>query len=706
MDRDSSGKPGAGKRGASRRGVLAGLAASAALPGAGAAAADPYRVEVRRDSFGVPHILADTDAGAAFGAGWAQAQDGWDPLEDTFLRSLGRGAERHGEKAFDDDRLVRALEIPRLAREELARSSVALRRICEGYAAGINRYAREQGKAFIAEPWHCLAVLRYKYYVLEFLDYAGFGRDGLAFGARTVPDRPHGSNAWAVSPAKSASGHAMLLINPHVRFFGTALYYECHVSSAQGLNFYGVGRLGLPFPYMGFNESLGWAHTDNYPDIGDLYVEDIDPEGRTYAFGGRRLPVETWREDIAVARADGTLGTRTVEFARTRHGPVVEHRNGKPLTVKLARLREGGWLEQWLAMAKARSLTGFKRALARAAIPYMNIVYADGEGNILYVYNGSVPVRAQGPDWSAPVDGSDPSTEWRGYHAFDDLPQVLNPACGYVQNCNSTPFGAARGHSFGDRSFPPYMIGPETDNVRAQVSREILEERQQFSFDEWTVIATDSRLHVARGGVAEIVEAWKALTPADPDRAALRPLVDLLAAWDGRASVDSEATTLFVRWFSRRRNLVGISGGAALDLLKQAKAELEALRGGWRIAWGELNRLQRMHWSGEGRFDDNAPSWPVRGAPGWLGTVFNFYSEAPEGTTRRYGRWGNSFVAVVEFGAMPKARSIRVFGQSFDPASPHHTDQAALYAAGGFKTVCYAAADLARETTPTRVFGA
>lgn len=654
-------------------------------------------VTIYRDTYGVPHIFGATDASAVFGLAWAQAEDNFEQVEDNFIRALGRASEVHGEKALRDDQTARALEIPRLSREEYERAAPRMRALYDAYAAGLNLFLeRRPGvkprllQRF--EPWYPLALMRFKYYQGEFIGYAGLNPQDLrvAVAQEKPAERPQGSNAWALAPGRSASGRSLLLINPHVAFFGTAQYYEAHLHSDEGWNFSGVGRYGLPFPYMGHNEALGWAHTDDYPDIGDLYLETFDDPARplSYRYGGGHRTAVQWTEEIRVRTANG-VEARRFSFRRTHHGPILSEMEGKPVAVRLAKMEEGGWLDQAYEMTRARSLAEFREALRRGAIPYMNVTYADRDGNIFYAYNGAVPRRSTKFDWRRPVDGSDPETEWQGYHSFDELPQLTNPASGFVQNCNSTPFRTTSEGNPDPARFPRYMIGPEPDTPRAQVSRRILTSQEKFTFEEWARAAVDTRVFVAEASLPELFAEWERLRQADPARAeALAPLVAELRAWDRVGRLDSVAMTLFAEWFGRMRDLPASQAAEAwsrVHSLEEVRRELERSWGTWRVTWGEINRLQRTHWSGDEPFSDERPSLPVPGGPGWLGIVFNFYTARNDALKRHYGRYGNSYLSVVEFGPAVRARSIVYFGQSGDPASPHFLDQAPLYARGELK---------------------
>ena len=667
-------------------------------------------ITIYRDTWGVPHIYGPTDSSVAFGSAYAQAEDNLELIEDSYLRALGRSAERYGEMTVADDRLARALEIPRLSLEEYRRAEPRIKGIYEAFAAGLNYYVAkhpEKRPKLITrfEPWHPIALLRYKYFQQEFVGYAGLDPISLSIASSGPAVPPQGSNAWAVSAVKSASGKPMLFINPHIPFFGPAQYYEEHVHSDEGWDFSGAARYGFPFPYIGHNEILGWTHTDNYPDHGDLYMETFDhpSDPLAYRYGNGYRQATVWEDTIQV-RTEKGLEARTFTFRKTHHGPILSTYSGKPVALKLAMLEEGGWFDEWYAMTRAVSLAQFRKALERNAIPYMNITYADRDGNIWYVYNGSVPRRAKEFDWLAPVDGTNPKTEWQGFHTLAEFPQVLNPPGGYVQNCNSTPFTTTSSGNPDPSKFPAYMIGPEIDNPRAKVSRQILEKRATFTFEQWATAATDTRVYEAQKQIPQLVTSWEQLSRRDAQRAGrLAPIIDELRKWDGISRIDSVAMTLFVLWFERAFIFNGLSEAAleraeALDTLEGVKAELERQWGTWRVPWGEVNRLQRRNWSGNEPFDDALPSLPVPGGPGIAGMVFNFYpnykefspwseqsSSGPSPNRRRYGEWGSSYVAVVEFGPMVRAKSIVYFGQSGDPSSPHWFDQAQLYAKGLFK---------------------
>jgi acyl-homoserine lactone acylase PvdQ len=699
----------------------------------------PDRPTIYRDGYGVPHVFGPTDEGVAFGAAWVQAEEDWPMVERNFVRATGRAAEFLGESSLSDDYIARALEIPRLSREEYERSSPRMRALLDAYAEGFNAYlaARPEERDYLdhVEPWYTLALIRFKYHQLEFLAYGGFRgehverllRDGWPGGDEAVVmpvstshdlhsgsimrfaetlhgpmgDIPLGSNEWALGPSRTRDGTTMLLVNPHQSFFGVERYVEIHLHSDEGLVFSGLTRFGFLFPYMGNNARLGWTYTDNSADISDLYVERFDDPAQplAYRYGDGTRTAETWTETAKV-KTDGGTEERTLQFWRTHHGPVVGlDGDGRPLTAKIARLEEGGWFAQLDAMIRAQSLEEFQTAVGQLSIAYMNLMYADQDGNIWYLYGSAVPRRDPSFAWREPVDGSDPRTEWGDYHPLADLPQVLNPGSGYLLNTNSSPMVATDSVPFAREDLPPYMIGDEENNARAVSSRRVLEGLNGVTFDDFAHAVWDTRLSLADSLMPVIIAEWEALrrgevrvipatlAPGTPGRAAVGEAVERLQSWDRRAEIGSVETTWFVlsteRWFMDRA-----AQSRPFAHLEALSATLEDLEDDWgrtAVAWGDINRLQRPPSQNPEDFSDSLPSLPIAGAPSAAGSVFVFHSRSDRPTRMRYGEHGNSFVKVIEFGPTVRGRSLLVFGQSGDPDSPHFFDQAPLYSNREFK---------------------
>ncbi|HEX2165742.1 MAG TPA: penicillin acylase family protein [Longimicrobiales bacterium] len=723
---------------------------------------------IHRDAWGVPHVFSDTDAGAVFGMAWALAEDDWPLIEENYLQAIGRGAELSGENAVPVDWMARALRIVPLSIAEYESAPPHMRALLDAWAAGMNRWLEQRDARDLRvldriEPWYPLALIRYKYYLNEFLGYAGLQSewvapvlersaagvagpalaadsdvgvgDSVSAGTRADADvywhrdrgdpqsrhagrdarsspyafaleaqfdawgrRPRGSNQWAVAPSRTADGSTLLLINPHQSFVGVQRYAEIHLDSREGLQFSGLTVFGFLLPYMGNNQRLGWAYTDNYADHSDLYGMTFDDPASAlrYRYGDGYRTAEMWVDTVHVRTADG-MDTREFRFWSTHHGPIVGIADdGRPLAVRLARMTDGGWFDQWYDMIRARTLEEWKDAVAPLRVAYMNTMYADADGNIGYIYNSAVPRRQPRVDPSGILDGSDPATEWQGFHTMDELPQVWNPESGWLLNTNSTPFTATSGLTWSRDDFPAYMVGDEEDNARAVSSRRVLTSFENVTFDEFARGVWDTRLSEADVMVPALVEEWEAM-PASAERDALAPVIERLRGWDRVADTASVETTWFVlsaehRAVARRSGRAG--PGARVDGLASALRDLRAEWGTIDVPWGRLNRHQRPLPGASVVLDTTRASLPVGATSGALGSVFS-YESAPFGSAApRIGRGGNSFVKVIAFGPRPRAASILNYGQSGDPASTHFFDQASLYVRREFKPAWFSRADV------------
>lgn len=639
--------------------LLAGLSLRAAV--------DPHSVKITRDTWGVPHISARSDAGAAYGLMYAQAEDNFWQLETDYIRALGRASEIEGPKALSGDILYYAWEVETRAKAAYSSANPKLRDLCDAFAAGVNRYLATHPDVHPRllthwEPWWILAD--------EMRGPSGAGITA-AERARAFPelalapqasdtgasDPDEGSNMWAIAPSRTTTGHAMLLINPHIGFFGSGQRYEAHLRSAEGLDVTGFAILGTPYIRSGHNRYLGWSHTNNYAATADVFQDD--PAQATQ-----------WTANVPFKSGD-RVETRRITFRKTAHGPVLGLRGDRALTVRAVSI-SGGVMEQRWAMARARNLREFQAAMARTALTGSNTIYADRAGNIWYLHGNAIPKR-------------DAAGEWHGLHKLAELPQVLNPKSGWLQNCNSTVFlTTAAADNLKPADYPAYMT-PEPDTERSRRSRAILDGTHRFSFAEWTSAGLDTRVGLAATKIPEILRL-----PHPPE---LNDLLAELERWNQVASVDSVATTLFIK--------IANSSDPIAQLAK-TKAMLEAGWGTWRVPWGEMNRLQRVHTSGtEEPFSDTKPSVPVPGVPSFAGSVFTFGAREVAGEKRMYGTVGNTYVAVVEFAKNPVTRSLLVNGQSADPSSPHYTDQAPLYSAARFKDAWFTSSEINRHRERT-----
>jgi acyl-homoserine-lactone acylase len=659
-------------------------------------------VTIHRDRFGIPHVFAQTDPGAVFGFAYAQAEDNFPRIEDNFIRAMGRGSEVHGAQSLADDRLNRALELPRLAWEEYHRVDGRMRALVDAYADGVNYYLATHSEVKPRllqriEPWYPLAFIRYNYFENGFARAVGVTRgEFLTASSRQETDDNVGSNGWVIGPSRSASGNTLLFINPHLPFFGPGQVYEGHVVSDEGWNFTGYTRFGFPFPYVGHNETLGWVSTDNAADVADSYRETFDDPKRplAYRYGrGYRIARE-WRDTIRVRNGDGTIEPRVFTFRATHHGPIVAARNGEPLAIRLAKIEDEGWLAEWYAMTRARNVGELKRAMRPLDMLFGNVMAGDRWGNTWYMYNGAIPKRDPRFNWSVPVDGANPATEWRGYHSMGDLPQLSNPPSGWMENSNSSPFRMTDRGNIDENRFPRYMVPEWTaQNARSQAAHRILRQANRITLEDLARMAFDTRASRADTLLPRLFAGYEE-SRDEALRARVAPAIEELERWDRVATTSSVPTTIFYAWTS----LVSgenrpVTVATHVKALAVALDSMESRFGSWRVPWGDVARLQRVDElatpPGVIPFSDDAPSLPVPALDGRLGAIFTMRVDAFPGRKRLYGMAGASYVSVVEFGPQVRSLAVHTFGASGDPKSAHFFDQAPLFARGEMRPVWF-----------------
>jgi acyl-homoserine lactone acylase PvdQ len=664
-------------------------------------------VTIHRDRYGIPHVFARTDPGAVFGFAYAQAEDNFMRIEDNFIRAMGRAAEVHGPQSIPDDRLNRALEIPRLAWEEYHRLDRPTRALVDAYADGVNFYlaTRPEVRPRLLqriEPWHPLAFIRYNYFENGFARAVGITRgEFLTAGTRQGLDDNIGSNGWVIGPSRSASGNALLFINPHLPFFGPGQVYEGHVRSDEGWNFTGYTRFGFPFPYVGHNETLGWVSTDNAADVADAYRERFDDPRRplAYRYGRRHRIARQWHDTIRVRTPDGRIESRVFSFRATHHGPIVAERDGDQLAIRLAKIEDEGWLSEWYAMTRARNIAELKRAMRPLDMLFGNIMAADRWGNTWYLYNGAIPRRDRRFNWSVPVDGANPATEWRGYHSIDELPQLSNPPSGWMENSNSSPFRMTDRGNIDENRFPRYMVPEWTaQNARSQAAHRLLRRATRITLEDLARMAFDTRASRADTLLPRLFVGYEESRDTVLRRR-VGPAIEELERWDRVSTTGSVPTTIFYAWaslLSAEDRPVPVS--THLSTLATALDSMESRWGTWRVPWGDVARLQRVDEfgtpSGVIPFSDDAPSLPVAALDGRLGAIFTMYPAAFPGRKRLYGTAGASYVSVVEFGPQVRSLAVHTFGASGDPQSPHFFDQAPLFARGALRPVWFTREDI------------
>jgi acyl-homoserine-lactone acylase len=541
------------------------------------------------------------------------------------------------------------------------------------------------------------------------------GREPPRPGGRELAiEEPSGSNGFAIAPSNTANHHALLLINPHTSFYFRS---ELQMTSDEGLDAYGAVTWGQFFVYQGFNERAGWMHTSTGADAVDEYAESVVRKGDQlyYQYGKALRPLVVSQIRVPYRTASGTA-TKDVTVYRTHHGPIVRSADSKWIAIRLMQ-KPIEALSQSYLRTKARDLKAFRKTMELAADSSNNTLYADADGHIAYFHPQFVPRRDDRFDWTHPVDGSDPATEWNGVHSVEDSPHVVDPPNGWVMNTNNWPYSAAGPYSPKRDGFPRYMDS-HGENPRGLHATRVLEARKDFTLARLRDAAFDSYLPAFAQLIPLLAAAYDAVPDGDPVKAKLAEPLGALRTWDYRWSAASVPTSLAVYWGQELWKQVVAEAGRAgasvwdymatrttpaqkLAALAAASDRLAADFGTWRTPWGDINRFQRVSDDIVPTFDDAAPSIPVPFTSAQWGSLASFGARSYPGTKRMYGTSGNSFVAIVEFGDRVHAMAVTAGGESGHPDSPHFNDEAERYASGSLREVYFYPAQREGHTART-----
>jgi len=679
-----------------------------------------HRVNIIRDNWGVPHIYGTTDADAVFGLMYAQCEENFNKVEENNLEMMGRLSEVYGESKLYNDLQMRLIYDTAAAIADYKRSPGWLKKLLDAAADGVNFYLYKHPEVKPValthfEPWFALlrtngsisATQTGGITTKDMEELYPAKNNATSFFEKKIPFyevEPTGSNGFAVSPKKTASGNAILYINPHVTF-----YYRTEVQmvSDEGLNVYGAVTWGTFFVFQGFNENCGWMHTSGITDVADLFIEQtINSRGSLFTkYDNKLIPVKTKPVTIRIKKGNDFEEQRFSTYY-TIHGPVMGSRNGKWLSLRENNRSLNALMQSWLR-TKAKGFEDFKKIMNLRSNTSDNTVFADSKGNIAYWHGNYVPKRNKKIDYSLPVDGSRSETDWHSMYELDQIVRVYNPATGFIQNCNSTPFTVSGKSSPKKENYPSYMA-PDGQNFRGINAERLLNTVHNLTIEKMiNEIGYSHYLSAFDILIPALQKDYSGLSPSDPFKKDLAEVLDTLKNWDKSSSSSSVATTVAIEFGYRfllkapapfisygATNAVGqllatLQATTAIErmrLLSETLTDIQKRFGSWRTAWGEVNRYQRP---ALGNFDDAMPSLPVGLAAATFGSLPSFASLRLPGLNKRYGVSGNSFVACVEFGKKVRAKSVVTGGQSFDPASVHYTDQAEMYINGVFKDVLF-----------------
>ena len=680
-------------------------------------------VTITRDDWGIAHVYGRTDADAVFGMIYAQAEDDFNRVETNYLNSMGRLAEAEGEPAIYQDLRMKLFIDPDSMKVMYARSPVWLRKLMDAWADGLNFYLYKHPdvKPRVIthfEPWMALTFSEgsiggdiERVNVRQLQAFYGGGPVTAEPASNVLPPpEPTGSNGMAIAPSNTKDHHALLLINPHTSFFFRS---ELQMTSDQGLDAYGAVTWGQFFIYQGFNPRVGWMHTSSNVNAISEYLETVEKKGDRfyYKYGNEDRPMITRTVTVPYRTATG-MAQKTFTVYYTGHGPIIRKTDGRWVSIKLMQEPEKALIQSY-TRTKAMSYKAFRQTMELHTNSSNNTIYADKDGHIAYFHANFIPTRDTSFDWTHPVDGSNPKTEWGRLLSISESPFLLDPRNGWLYNSNNAPWSAAGAYSPKKKDFPSYVdVGDES--ARGLHAIRVLSSSKDFTVESLRAAAYDSYLPAFAIMIPPLVKAWDETPASNPLRAKLADQIAMLRKWDYRWSVNSVPTSLAVFWGSELMRIVGPHATAGmspenytrnegtpqqqLQALAAASDRLTADFGTWKTPWGSINRFQRLTGDIVQPFNDSKPSIPVGFTSSLWGSLASFGARPYPGTKKWYGTNGNSFVAVVEFGDSVRAVAITAGGESGHPSSPHFNDEAERYATGNLRTVYFYPSQLKGHT--------
>ena len=634
--------------------------------------------QIAWDSWGVPHITADNVEDLFYAQGWAQMHNHANLIIDLYGSARGKGAEYWGEGKLQNDVLIHTLGFGELADDWESKQDPEIKAINSAFIKGMNAYAKAHPET-IDDENKMVLPLTVKDLNMHIM-YVVFTRFIAGRDLRLIQRWPDmGSNALAVSPERSTSGNAMLVQNPHLPWWKEFLFFESHLN-LDGKNMYGATLVGFPGIAIGFNENLGWSHTNNTIDNADTYELELKDGG--YVLDGERKEFETATRTIKIKQEDGTLADHDISIMKTVHGPVLNKTEESVLALRMAGLDRPNMALQWWRMINSSDFDEFESALKMAQVPFWNVMYADRDGEIFYLFNGLVPKRNSGDwnYWNRIIPGGRSRDIWTEVHPYEDLPKVKNPETGWLQNANDPPWTSTIPMTLNPDDYPAYM-SPRQMSFRPQRAARMMIEDGSITFDE----LVDYKLSTHSEFADRILDdLFAAVDNSDSDKA--KAAKDVLENWDRKADVDSKGTVLFYHW-ARKFNVWqssnysiawdiknpnttpdGLSDPArAVQLLEIAADEIETKFGRLDVPWGDYYRINY-----------NGKNLPANGIDGSMG-VFRVAGPGGADENHMYVGAGDSWVGVIEFGDEVRAKVLLSYGNATQKNSPHNGDQLELF---------------------------
>ena len=669
--------------------------------------ASENEAEIIWDTWGVPHIYANTEADMYYAFGWAQMQNHADLILELYAEARGSASEYFGGEYIERDRLARLFNLQDSAAAQYNRFTETDREHLDAFTKGLNDYANAN-MGSIADrvravlPVTAIDVMAHSKRVMN-LEFLGGGdiRRSLHELKSEAEDITPGSNSYAIAPSKSESGNAMLVANPHLPWSDFYLFFEAHLN-APDFNVYGTTLVGMPVLNIAFNEYLGWTHTVNTIDASDIYELTLQDGG--YLLDGETMMFTKKDITMKILQDDHSVKDSVIQLMYSRHGPIVGEHENKALAVRIAGFEKDSYYSQYHKMGKAKNMSEFEEALQMMQIPMFNLIYADRDGNIMYFFNGNVPQRLEGnwSFWNSIVDGTRTDLIWDTYHEIDNLPRVINPESGFVQNANDAPWTSTYPIDLDFEDFPAYMSPKPNEfptSLRAQRAINLIKDDNSISFDELVDYKLDTGMEASDRFLDELLKAIEtevsqpinSLGSDSVFYSKANEAADVLKAWDGSTDADSRGSVLFARWFDKiKSDMFSVPWNAddpvstpsglknpkeAVDLLVEAANEVTEMYGAIDIPWGEVNR-----------FRVDGIEFPGNGGHSKYGIFRTMYFQLNEKNNIGYAYHGDTYVAVVEFGDTIRAEVLLSYGNATQAGSMFVGDQLEMLSENKLRT--------------------
>jgi acyl-homoserine-lactone acylase len=663
---------------------------------------DKTETQITWDTWGVPHITANNIEELFFAQGWAQMHNHANLILELYGSSRGKGAEYWGKAKFQNDMLIHTLGFGELADEWGENQDPEIQTIYKSFIKGMNAYANAHPEAIneknkVVMPLTTKDINMHSMYVIftRFIGGNDLGR------VQEWPDM--GSNTYAIAPKRSTSGNALLVQNPHLPWWQEFLFFESHLN-LKGENMYGATLVGFPGIAIGFNENLGWSHTDNTIDNADTYELELKDGG--YLMDGKRKEFEVTSKIIRIKQDDGTMVDKEIPLMKTVHGPVVNKTEGKVLALRMVGMDRPNMALQWWRMINSSTFDEFEDALKMAQIPFWNVMYADKQGEIFYLFNGLVPKRSSGDwdYWNRIIPGGKSADVWTEVHAYTDLPKVKNPEGGWLQNANDPPWTSTIPITLKPDDYPKYMA-PKSMSFRPQRSARMVIEDESITFDELVDYKLSTRLEFADRILDDL---FAAVDASNSEKA--KEAKKILENWDREADADSKGTLLFYSWAKKfnvwndsnyteqwsldRPNTTpdGLADPSlAVQLLEQTAIEIETKFGSLDTPWGEYYRISY-----------NGKNFPANGIDGSMG-VFRVAWPGRADENNMFVGGGDSWVGIIEFGDEIKAKVLLSYGNATQKDSPNNGDQLELFSKKELRDAWITKAEIEANTAKIEV---